>query len=304
MPLTPLSLEPLQGCNHENLSASGQMRHLPQWAPPEQPWNGHPNPKTRSFFLMNSDFPERKLPAQKTIHAWIIPLDLPLPPGVKLDKILSAEEMRRAGDYVFAKDAMRFRLCRAMLRLGLAWYLRRPQGTIDLAIDGNGKPRLVEPSGLYFNVTHCEDLGVIAYTTVGEVGIDVEAVHRQVEALEIAAAHFTGSEAVMIAAAKTQREQTDLFLRLWTRKEAVLKAAGRGVARGLDTVDVSRSQTSEVRLSGAPGEMADTRWVVRDLELMEGYLGAVAAPVGDWSVLEWPVRIEDMVHRFDDASLA
>ena len=105
---------------------------------------------------------------------------------------------------------------------------------------------------------------MIAFTTVGEVGIDVEEQQREVEALEIASSHFTEKETAIIAAATTPEEQTSSFFRIWTRKEAVLKAAGCGIQQGLDTIDVSQQHTNLVELLGSPDEIAGTTWLVRD----------------------------------------
>ena len=244
---------------------------------------------------MNEGFPLRKLPPAAVIEVWTIDLDRPLSPGANLDDILSIEERNRADRYLFPRDASRFRLCRAMLRLGLAGYLGMAPNGIALTTNGHGKPRVAECSALNFNVSHSGGLGVIAFTTAGEVGIDVEAIRCHVEALEIASAHFTRREAAMIAASPTAQEQASVFLRLWTRKEAVLKAVGCGLLGGLDGVDVSQGPLNPVTLRGAADESAESCWRVQDLELIEGFAGAVAAPAGNWSVVQRPVRWEDAV---------
>jgi 4'-phosphopantetheinyl transferase len=247
---------------------------------------------------MNEGFPIRKLLPAATIDVWIIDLDRPLNPGADLDNILSIEERKRADRYLFPTDAFRYRLCRAMLRLGLAGYLERAPQKIALTTNGHGKPRVAERSALHFNVSHSGGLGLIAFATAVEVGIDVEAIRCDVGALEIASAHFTKTEAALIAAAPTPEERASAFLRLWTRKEAVLKAAGFGLLGGLDGVDVSRGPVNLVTLSDATGGSANSCWRVQDLELIAGFAGAVAAPVGNWSVVERPVRFEDANRGF------
>jgi 4'-phosphopantetheinyl transferase len=246
---------------------------------------------------MNEAFPLPGLPPRTTIDVWRLDLDRPVE-NANLGDILSAEERNRADRFVFGKDAARFRLCRAMLRMGLAWYLDKAPREIALTEGWRGKPCLAELSGLYFNVSHCDGLGLIAFTTVGEVGIDVEAVQRDVEALDIARSNFTKREAAMIAAAGTPEEQAMVFLRLWTRKEAVLKADGCGILDGLDSVDVSQPLANPVVLRGGQDEIGESCWQVRDLEGIDGFAGAIAAPPGDWSVMQWPIRCEDAIRRF------
>jgi hypothetical protein len=46
----------------------------------------------------------------------------------------------------------------------------------------------------------------------------------------------------------------------------------------LDAVDVSEQAVSLVRLNGAPEEIAGDHWRVQDLELPDGFAGALAAP--------------------------
>jgi 4'-phosphopantetheinyl transferase len=240
-----------------------------------------------------SGVPSRgKLPDQSTIEVWRIDLDRPLSLGVNIDNIFSIEERNRADRLIFARDANRFRHCRAMLRLGLAWFLGRPPQEIALTMNRHGKPSLAEASALKFNVTHSEGMGLIAFTTVGEVGIDVEAIEREVEALEMASANFTMNEAAMVAAANTAQEQASIFLHLWTRKEAVLKAVGRGIVDGLNAVDVSQEPVNRVRLKD---DIADSYWRIRDMEGIEGFVGAIAAPAGDWSILQKIVTCEEVL---------
>ena len=244
---------------------------------------------------MNEGFLLRKLPAAATIAVWMIDLDRPLIPEADLGRILSIEELNRAERFHYPLDASRFRLCRAMLRLGLAGYLQKSPGKIALTTNRHGKPYLVEGRGLHFNVSHSGRLGAIAFTTAGEVGIDVEAMQRDVEALDIASAHFTAAEAARIAEAPTPLEQARIFLRLWTRKEAVLKAVGYGLPGGLDGFDVSDGPCDQIQLGGAADGGDERCWRIQDLELTGGFAGAVAAPAGDWSVVQLPVRYEDAV---------
>lgn len=246
---------------------------------------------------MDDSFPLPELPPKGVIHVWVVELDTPWHVSVDLDGILSTEERERAGCFVFARDASRFRHCRAMLRFGLAWYLHKTPAESRLTTGWRGKPRLAEDLGLFFNVAHSDGLGMLAFATSGEVGIDVESTHREVEGVDIAAIHFTPTEAAMIAAANTVEEQNRMFLRLWTRKEAVLKAAGTGIAAGLDAVDVSQGTGSVVRFGTAPDGVSESWWLIQDINPINGFIGAVAAQRGDWSVMQWQISCDDFIHR-------
>lgn len=247
---------------------------------------------------MNEGFPLRRMPLAGTIEVWTIDLDRPLNSAVDIGAILSVEERERAERFLAARDASRFRVCRAMLRLGLAWYLKTAPQEIELTANPLGKPRIAEPSALHFNVSHSGGLGTIAFTTIGEVGIDVEAMGRGVEALEIAASHFTRNESEMVAAAASPQEQAEIFLRLWTRKEAVLKAAGCGLMGGLERFDVSTLPLDEVRLCCGTDVGDESCWRIEDMEPIEGFAGSVAAPCGSWSVRQYAVDCDTLMRRF------
>lgn len=249
---------------------------------------------------MSHAFPLCELPPEKTIDVWVVGLDTATDPG-DLDGILSAEERKRAASYLLARDARRFKLCRATLRVAVAWYLRQsPEGVVLLS-NPRGKPCLSQAGKLHFNVAHSASLATIAFTTVGEVGIDVEAIRCDISAMAIASANFTKKEAALVASGGTRQQQAVTFLRLWTRKEAVLKAAGWGISIGLDAVDVSEEPENLAWLAGAPGQTAKSCWMVRDWEPVEGFVGAIAAPAGNWTVRRWTFRAEDVISRLAES---
>ena len=246
---------------------------------------------------MSELFPPPGLPAETVIDVWQIDLDEALDAGVKLDAILSPEERARAVRLIYPRGADRYRKGRAMLRMGLGWYLGKHPGKIELVTGWRGKPELAEASALHFNVTHCHEFALIAFTTAGELGVDVEAIDRTVEAQDIANENFTQNEAALIAAAGTPEEQAKVFLSFWTRKEAVLKATGGGLLHGLHTVDVSDEPPGVVELGGEADAGGGSRWLVRDIEGIEGFASAIAAPVGDWVVRQWPIRCGEAIQR-------
>ncbi len=238
---------------------------------------------------MIGEIPFSNLSARKSIDVWVIHTEESTISTDGLDSLLSWEEQARARRFIFPRDAQQFRVCRAMLRIGLGWNLGISPKEVQLKEGHRGKPLLQEGRDLHFNVSHAAGLGLIAFTAVGEVGVDVEAIHKEIEAVEIASANFTSREASMISAAKTELERARVFTRLWTRKEALLKATGLGLLDGLNEFDVSQ-------LEGDPIELMpqlcywQKHWFVRDIEINERFYAAIAAPAGEWSIHCWQVN--------------
>jgi 4'-phosphopantetheinyl transferase len=138
-----------------------------------------------------------------------------------------------------------------------------------------GRPSLAPPfdsTGLHFNLAHTRGLVVIAAGRVPDVGIDVEALDKRVR-LEIATRYFSESEAAALFALPPEARAAR-FLRLWTLKEAWLKATGMGVAGGLDRTSFGfEDDVAIFRRAGAD----ERRWVFHELR-PPGYLIALAHP--------------------------
>jgi 4'-phosphopantetheinyl transferase len=217
------------------------------------------------------------------VHLWIVDLDDRSVPAARVNSILSAEERERAARFVFEPDAWHFSLCRAILRLGLATHCKRPAAEITIQAGEHGKP-FVENEQIHFNVSHSRSMGLLAFTRIGELGVDVEAVQPDIEALEISSAHFTPGEAAWIAATPVPSERAHRFTRLWTRKEAVLKATGKGIGERLSSFDVYASNTVLVRIHHAQIVHKEMYLIVKDIDISEGFYASLALPDGTAAV--------------------
>jgi 4'-phosphopantetheinyl transferase len=127
-----------------------------------------------------------------------------------------------------------------------------------------GKP-YVQGSEVRFNLSHSGGLTVCAFCLGREIGIDVECENRKVDPLKLANRFFAADE---VEAVRTGGRK--VFMRLWTRKEAYVKALGKGIAGiGLDTFS---AVPGEERVSGA----ALGGFRLWDLDFQPGYVGALA----------------------------
>lgn len=205
---------------------------------------------------------------------------IPLPdkaPGPEVWALLDARERERARRFVHDRDRHRFVAAHAGLRLALAAETGQPPRTLRFGTTERGKP-VLERHSLSFNLSHSGDLAVVAAARGGEVGVDVEAAGRLRDVDGLSAMVMTAEERAAFAALPTDRRKA-AFLRLWTRKEALLKADGRGLMHdprqltvGLDederrTVAFDGRSWTLCDLAPAPG-LAGTLCV-------EGTLGAI-----------------------------
>ena len=173
-------------------------------------------------------------------------------------ELLCEEERARAAKYHFARDRRDFVARRSLLRSILGHYLKTEPSEVSLAYELLGKPRLASPDGSppppHFSFSHSRGLAVCAVSRFAPLGVDVEKLRPMPEMDEIGAAFCSVGENAEINAAPPEGK-LEVFFRLWTRKEAYLKATGEGIAGNLAQLDCSAAPPgwSFVPLSPAPG---------------------------------------------------
>lgn len=182
--------------------------------------------------------------AETDVHVWAVDLREPAPGALAL---LSEGEIERAARFQFERDRRRFLAARAGLRRVLAGYLGCDAREIRFEAGAMGKPRT---PGIEFNLSHSHELALVAVAGTTPVGVDVEYLRPQSDAVAIARRFFPPAEAAAVGA------DPGAFFRVWTRREAWLKAEGSGLA-GL-------------------GREKPAEWRVLDLAPAAGYIGAVA----------------------------
>ncbi len=161
------------------------------------------------------------------------------------------------------------------LRRVLGSYLGWPADRVQLIDGEHGRPALVQRDGsrLDFNWSHSGEHALIAIARDVAPGIDLERQRRRPRALEIASRYFHVDEAAALA--RLPPEQRDAaFLQLWTAKEAVLKAIGRGLAFGLDRLSIARS-VDQLVLQQLEGDHVDA-WQLRPLPVAQTHVATLA----------------------------
>lgn len=193
-------------------------------------------------------------------------------------KCLTEEEIARAGRFRFEKDAIHWMACRTHLRSILGEAIRRPPDEVPLSLSEYGKPFLAPPfQSLHFNLSHSSDLAVIALTLDGPVGIDLEALERATD-LQECETTFCHPDEILALPAENEHRAWQL-LRIWTAKEAVLKAMGTGLSHPPESTRIVFGQPGGFAVSDRP--LAGIEHL-RVLELLDsklaGYQAFVAAP--------------------------
>ena len=225
--------------------------------------------------------------ARNTVELLFVSINVTLPDLARLSAVLTSAEAGRAARFLHDADRRKSIVGRAVLRCLLSRHFGvEPQG-FRFELRENGKPFLPQ-SNIHFNVSHSGEIVAIALAA-NEVGVDIEARHRIPEIAAIAARFFSKEEAERVRAAT---DSTAEFFRIWTMKEAVVKAVGQGLGFPLDCFTVpSSAPTPRLAISvGRP----PTDWFVVETEVPDGYYGAVAMLGSEWRVIARWLPVEDV----------
>ena len=223
------------------------------------------------------------------VHVWRMDLRSIHAQHMQLTKLLSPDEWAKAQSFHFEKDRERFIITRAMLRTILGHYLQQRPEALTFEYTSYGKPVLFNHEGgnsMSFNVSHSGDMALYAVASHSLVGIDVENVRRDQDIITIAQRFFTAREnSSIIEGGENARY---IFYQYWTRKEALLKAMGKGVSYPMEQCDVSEVNGDRLAPVVLPNDEANnTNWYVMDLFPGDDYAGAIAIEGENWDISYW-----------------
>jgi 4'-phosphopantetheinyl transferase len=225
--------------------------------------------------------PECQL-AANSVHVLALELDVAQNTLDRLAGTLAPMERRRAASFHFERDRNRFVAGRGALRSILGRYLQASPEAVALEYGPKGKPLLADRfarSGIHFNLAHSEDLALVALAQGRDVGVDLERVRNLDDAEELASCFCAPSEFQEFRSVPEQGRSA-AFFRIWTRKEAWLKATGKGIGHWLDKVEVSFRADERPRFVKLPKETATNAegWNLQEFIPAPGFMAALAVP--------------------------
>lgn len=166
------------------------------------------------------------------VEVWLLRLNLQAPISSADFLLLNESERARALRFHTHADQVRSTATRAALRRILATKIAVSPHELHFMENQYGKPHLHGATGIDFNVSHAGQFALIAISTHGQVGIDIEDCNRQLDVSALTDYVFTALER------QSELVTTVDFIKRWVAKESVLKAVGVGISEHLQTVSV------------------------------------------------------------------
>lgn len=196
------------------------------------------------------------------VHLWRAGLQ----PTEATRKALSPSDWRRAEAFHFERDRDRFIASRGIQRQVLAQYLGLDADEVEFHAGEHGKPHLPDTT-LRFNLSHSDDLMLLAVTHGRELGVDVEYMKANVP-FEMLADHYFDPDDAWDLRLLPAAQRPWKFYDIWTTTEAQLKASGLGLSQGTKVPDADR-------------------WSMMKFRPAEGYAAAVAVEGGEFNLTCW-----------------
>lgn len=217
----------------------------------------------------------------RTFELWSVSKSEWMPWLSLASSVLSDEERDRASRFHFDRDRDLFIVSHAAVRVLLSRWTGLAPHALQFERGDFGKPRLVsDDRSLHFNLSHSSDLALIGISDGGEIGVDVEKISAERGLEDLVSSHFSSGERMVLDGLEGG-EWVDCFYRVWTLKEAYLKAEGVGLIDALsgiefDLIDPGRAPIVKSPLNGfIPG-----RWEARSLSVSSGYAAAMVIDGG------------------------
>ena len=217
--------------------------------------------------------------AKNQVHVWRANLELPTAAIDQLTTYLSADEISRANKFRFPIHKRRFIVARGILRQLLGNYLQLSPDNIKFEYGDHGKPRIaasVADTFLQFNVSHSEEYALYGFTHHHLIGVDLEYLREMKDAVKLAERFFSPREFELLAGIASE-QQREVFFKLWTAKEAYLKAIGTGLTNSLASIDISFDQAGNPKLLAIEADLGATaNWFMYPCVPETNYVATVA----------------------------
>lgn len=231
-------------------------------------------------------------PEAGVVDVWRCPTHLPDNAFNFFRHYLSPDEYKRAGAYRILEKQHEFIITRGLLRVLMFRATREYPRDLEFISNVHGKPALLpahNPLNVQFNVSHSHGLCLIALTRDKPVGIDVESTQRENDCEALAQRFFSPAEVAALMAVPPEHRRRAFFT-CWTRKEALLKATGKGITIPLDSFDVEFWPAHRAAVSAIRFEPAGGPWRMFHLTPGDAHVATVAVE-GDAILRCWEWRV-------------
>ncbi len=215
------------------------------------------------------------------VDVWAVSLDAGQDCLTECGSLLSVDEKSRAERFHFEADKRCYTIARGSLRKLIGLYLKREARSITFQINEYGKPSLEDDVALSFNISHSGEMAVMAFSYGRKVGVDIEFIRENIDHESLSVRFFSRAETLVLKSL-AEKDRLKCFYETWTRKEAFIKAVGKGLSIPLDQFDVSVGVgVSPALIDVRYDRINSSEWCMSGIALNASFAGAIVVEGGE-----------------------
>ena len=212
---------------------------------------------------------------KRNVDIWQIPLNTAA--SADLFALLSKNEQNKFAELKQTTSQNNYLISHATTRIILGQYLNIPPQQVKIITKANKKPILEDlatKTRLDFNLTHSENLCLLAVSLTAKIGIDLEYKRKIKNCLALAHRFFAEDEYKLILSC-SKFSQNEMFLKIWTTKEAILKGANLGISGNLDKVIINLHPKLDLTtISSSISKLCS--WTIHSIPIHPDYIATLA----------------------------
>ena len=186
---------------------------------------------------------------------------------------LSIKEQEQAKKYYNKVLANRYIISHGILRSILSYYVDQSPSSLELINNTYSKPFL-KNSNIEFNMSHSRNMVCYVIAFNNKIGVDIEFYDNSIDIMEISEVVFTKKEIKLIKSLNN-KEKYKIFYTFWTKKEALVKAIGKGLSYPINTIEVIKLLSGKNILLTDRNNELQQKWYCYELEISKDYSGAI-----------------------------
>jgi 4'-phosphopantetheinyl transferase len=168
-------------------------------------------------------------------------------------------------------------MSKSILKIILSNYMDIDVYDIDFVFNKYGKPSLstsLKNNYINFNISHSEDIGVFAFST-HEVGVDVEKIKPIDNIEDVIELCFTDFEKQWYNRID-KKFQMDTFFKIWTIKEAFIKAIGKGLSFSPLNIELTNEFGNQIKINKINSEdYLNKNFHVKTFSILHGFITSI-----------------------------
>ena len=190
-------------------------------------------------------------------------------------QFISEDEKEKVNRFKFSVNRQNSIITYYYRRKILSRYLDIHPSEIKFTQNVYGKPLISEPhwSGIQFNYSHSGEFLIFAISKNIEVGVDIELVKDLPDMIDLAKNYFSEKELQHFHSLENKIDRINFFYKIWTRKEALLKAAGIGITDDLKSINLL-TENNLNRLVEKIDFMEKT-YLIDDIRVPKNYISSI-----------------------------